>query len=98
MAHYGASKGGVNMFTRSAALEFASDQITVNAVCPGGVLTEGTSEAMFDGLRETLEARIPLGRVAAPEEIGAAVLFLAGPAARYITGTTLVVDGGYLVT
>jgi NAD(P)-dependent dehydrogenase (short-subunit alcohol dehydrogenase family) len=98
MAHYGASKAGLNMLTRSAAVEYAPDRVTVNAVCPGGVLTEGTSAAMFDGLRAQLEARIPLGRIAMPDEIGGIILFLAGPAARYVTGATLVVDGGYLVS
>jgi len=98
MAHYGASKGGLNMLTRSAALEFAPDRITVNAVCPGGVETEGTQAAFGDGLKDVLEARIPLGRVATPEEIGGVVLFLASPAAGYVTGTTLVVDGGYLIS
>ena len=98
MAHYGASKGGLNMQTRSAALEFAPDRITVNAVCPGGVETEGTQAAFGEGLKQRLEARIPLGRVATPEDIGGVVLFLASPAASYITGATLVVDGGYLIT
>lgn len=98
MAHYGASKGGLNMLTCSAALEFAPQGITVNAVCPGGVETEGTQAAFGDGLKAQLEARIPLGRVATPEEIGGVVVFLAGPAAGYVTGTTLVVDGGYLIT
>ena len=98
MAHYGASKAGINLLAKSAALEFAADDIRVNAICPGGTLTDGTSAAMFDGLRTQLEARIPLKRVAAAEEIGAVILFLASAAARYITGTTLVVDGGYLVT
>ena len=98
MAHYGASKGGLNMLTRSAALEFAPDRITVNAVCPGGVQTEGTQAAFGEGLKQRLEARIPLGRVATTEDIGGVVLFLASPAASYITGATLVVDGGYLIT
>jgi NAD(P)-dependent dehydrogenase (short-subunit alcohol dehydrogenase family) len=98
MAHYGASKAGLNLLTRSAAIEFAPDRITVNAVCPGGVLTEGTAAAMLGGLRAQLEARIPLGRIAMPEEIGNIILFLASPAACYVTGATLVVDGGYLVS
>ncbi len=98
MSHYGASKGGLNMLTRSAALEFAPDQITVNAICPGGVETEGTQEAFGDGLKEQLELRIPLGRVSTPDEIGGVSLFLVSPAARYITGATLVVDGGYLIS
>jgi NAD(P)-dependent dehydrogenase (short-subunit alcohol dehydrogenase family) len=98
MAHYGASKAGLNQLTKSAALEFAKDAIRVNAICPGGTLTDGTAAAMFDGLRTQLEARIPLGRVASADEIASVILFLAGPAARYVTGATLVVDGGYLVS
>ncbi len=98
MSHYGASKAGLNMLTRSAALEFAPDRITVNAICPGGVETEGTQAAFGDGLKEQLEARIPLGRVSTPCEIGGVCLFLVSPAAHYITGATLVVDGGYLIS
>ena len=98
MSHYGASKGGLNMLTRSAALELAPDRVTVNAICPGGVETEGTQAAFGDGLKDQLERRIPLGRVSTPEEIGAVALFLVSPAARYITGATLVVDGGYLIS
>jgi len=60
-------------------------------------LTEGTAEG-FETLRSFLEARIPLRRVAAPEEIAAVVLFLASPAASYVTGATVVADGGFLLT
>ena len=98
LGHYAASKGAVNMMTKSAALEFAPDNITVNAVCPGGIETEGTQEAFGDGLKEQLEERIPLHRVGRPEEIGGVVAFLASAAGSYITGATLVVDGGYLIT
>lgn len=98
MAHYGGSKGALNMITKSAALEFAPDQITVNAVCPGGIETEGTQEAFGDGLKDQLEERIPLSRVGRPDEIGGVVAFLASTAGSYITGATLVVDGGYLIT
>jgi NAD(P)-dependent dehydrogenase (short-subunit alcohol dehydrogenase family) len=97
MAQYCASKGGLVMLTRSAALELAPDGIRVNAVCPGGVETEGTRENLAAGLRDVLTPRIPLGRVALPEDVAGAVVFLAGPAARYVTGATLVVDGGYLL-
>lgn len=98
VGHYTASKGGVTVFTKSAALEFAKAGITVNAVCPGAVLTEGTAGAFKGGLQALMEGRTPLQRVALPEEIGAAVLFFASRAASFITGTTLVVDGGYLLT
>jgi NAD(P)-dependent dehydrogenase (short-subunit alcohol dehydrogenase family) len=98
LAHYNASKSGVNLFTQSAALEFARDGIRVNAVCPGATLTEGTAAGFERGVKAALEPRIPLKRVATPDDIGAAILFLASSAASYITGITLVVDGGYLVT
>ncbi|MBI4514297.1 MAG: SDR family oxidoreductase [Deltaproteobacteria bacterium] len=94
---YSTSKGGLNLFTQSAALELARDGITVNAVCPGAVLTEGTAAAFAAGLQKMMEARIPLKRVTTPAEVSAAVLFLASKAAGYITGTTLLVDGGYLL-
>ncbi len=98
VAAYSTSKGGLNLFTQSAALEFARHGITVTAVCPGAVLTDGTAAAFKAGLQATMEARIPLKRVTTPEEVGAVVVFLASPAASYITGATLVMDGGYLVT
>lgn len=98
LGHYAASKGAINMLTKSAALEFAPDRITINAVCPGGIETEGTQDAFGDGLKDQLEERIPLGRVGRPEEIGGVVAFLSSEAGSYITGATLVVDGGYLIT
>jgi 2-deoxy-D-gluconate 3-dehydrogenase len=98
VAHYSTSKGGVNLFTRSAALELARDGIRVNAIAPGAVRTEGTAPALDAGLEKAMLPRIPLRRVSTPEEIGAVVLFLASPAASYVTGATLLADGGYLLT
>ncbi|GAA3386127.1 3-oxoacyl-ACP reductase FabG [Cryptosporangium minutisporangium] len=92
-SHYGASKAAQLGFLRTAALELAPARITVNAVLPGNVLTEGLVDLGQDYLR-TMEASIPLGRLGAVEEIGNACLFLATDEAAYITGQTLVVDGG----
>jgi NAD(P)-dependent dehydrogenase (short-subunit alcohol dehydrogenase family) len=98
VAAYSASKGGLNLFTQSAALDLARHGINVTAVCPGAVLTDGTAATFTAGLQATMEARIPLKRVTTPEEVGAVVVFLASPAASYITGAMLVMDGGYLLT
>ncbi|MFI5955106.1 3-oxoacyl-ACP reductase FabG [Cryptosporangium sp. NPDC051539] len=92
-SHYGASKAAQLGFLRTAALELAPAKITVNAVLPGNVLTEGLTDLGEDYLR-TMEASIPLGRLGAVEEIGSACLFLATDEAAYITGQTIVVDGG----
>jgi 2-deoxy-D-gluconate 3-dehydrogenase len=106
LAHYDASKGGLVMLTRSLALEFGPKKIRVNCIAPGSIDTPGaqaaTGAALPSGvdpqaLLKTFLARIPLGRMGAPEDIANAALFLASPAASYITGATLVVDGGYLV-
>lgn len=102
---YGASKAAVTNLTRSVALEAAAHNIRVNAVLPGGVATEGSREAAIAMQAQNLTVegplagpgRIPLGRVAEPSEIAAACLFLASPAASYITGHSLVVDGGFLI-
>ncbi len=90
---YCIGKAGLKMLTSSLAAEFAAENVRVNAVAPGEVRTGLTAG---DPLVEGLVARIPLGRRADPAEIAAAVVFLASPLASYITGTTLVVDGGYL--
>jgi NAD(P)-dependent dehydrogenase (short-subunit alcohol dehydrogenase family) len=93
---YAASKGGVEMVTRTLAVEWAPRGIRVNSVAPGYLETE-----MTVGLREherwrsALLERIPLGRFGTTDEVAGAVLFLAGDASRYVTGTTLFVDGGW---
>lgn len=92
-APYAASKGGIVALTKSLAREVARWGITVNAVSPGLVDTQLVA-GMAPEVRRGIEAQIPLGRVARPEEVAAAILFLASPAASYVTGTTLHVDGG----
>jgi 3-oxoacyl-[acyl-carrier protein] reductase len=105
-AAYGASKAGTTNLTRVAALEFGSDNIRVNAVLPGGTATEGAKEAT-DAMKKaglelkgpmTQPGRVPLGAMGTPDDIAAACLFLVSPAARYITGQSLAVDGGFLVS
>lgn len=94
--HYGASKAAQLGFMRTAAMELAKQSITINAVLPGNVYTEGLEEMgeeYLDGMRSS----IPLGELGAVEDIGYAALFLATPQARYITGTTIVVDGGQTI-
>jgi 3-oxoacyl-[acyl-carrier protein] reductase len=90
---YAAAKGGVLAFTRSLAREVAPLGITVNAVVPGPIETEMTAALPEKNLRAILEA-IPLKRVGRPEEVAAAVSYLASEAGSYITGTSLRVDGG----
>jgi len=94
--HYGASKAAMLGFMRSAAVELARSGITINAVMPGNVATEGFADTSDEHQRRMLSS-IPIGRYAEPEEIGWAVRFLASPEAAYITGQTLVVDGGQVL-
>lgn len=96
-APYVAAKAGVIGLTRTWAREYASRQITVNAVSPGYIETDMTAAELPADKRGDLLARIPLGRVGTPEDVAAAVAFLAGPAARYITGHVLRVNGGLLM-
>jgi NAD(P)-dependent dehydrogenase (short-subunit alcohol dehydrogenase family) len=92
---YAMSKAALVMATRCAALAYAQDGIRVNAVSPGAVRTP-MNEALLDEMGTAVwDERIPLGVVGSPDDISGAVLFLASPAARYITGASLVVDGGY---
>ena len=95
--HYSASKGGINGFIRAAALEFARHRITVNGVEPGNILTEGMQETRSEAFIRQMERSIPLGRLGAPSDIGNACLFLASDLAAYITGTTIIVDGGQIL-
>jgi 2-deoxy-D-gluconate 3-dehydrogenase len=109
LAHYDASKGGMVMLTKSMALELGRHHINVNAIAPGGIITPGAqkgSAAMMgsltpeqiEELTKAFTARIPLGRQGEPDEIATVVLFLAGEASKYITGETIIVDGGYLLS
>lgn len=94
---YSAAKAGVVGLTRSSAVALAKDKITVNALCCGSVATELALEAWkaFGWSLEQVAAYNPLGRIGTADEVAAAVLFLCSSQAAYITGTTLVVDGGY---
>ena len=94
---YTASKHALAGMTKALANEWAGHQVTVNAIAPGYIETQNTSALRADPEREAaIRARIPAGRWGTPDDLVGAVVFLAGPAARYVTGHTLVVDGGWL--
>lgn len=95
-SHYGASKAAQLGFMGTAAVELAPRGITVNAVLPGNVATEGLAE-LGDDYRATMEASIPLKRLGEVDEIGYAALFFASDEASYVTGQALVVDGGQVL-
>ncbi len=92
--HYSASKAGINGFIKAAALEFSGYGITVNGVEPGNILTEGMKAHRSAAFIKSMEDAVPLGRLGTPRDIANAVLFLASDDASYITGTTIIVDGG----
>ena len=94
-SHYCASKGGLKLFAQTIARELAPRGIRVVNVAPGAILTPINQELVDDpGKRRAVEAEIPWGRLGQPEEVAAAIAWLAGPQAEYVTGSTLFVDGG----
>lgn len=95
--HYSASKAGIIGFIRAAALEFAPYGITVNGIEPGNVLTEGLESGRSPEFIAEMARSVPLGRLGTPREIAYAALFLASDEAAYVTGTTIVVDGGQVL-
>lgn len=106
LSHYDASKHGVWGFTKNIALELAPHEIWVNAIAPGGILTEGVESLQKDlpeGMdmkivMETFLNKIPMRRMGEPDEIGKVALFLASDMSSYMTGTQIVVDGGVLLS
>jgi 3-oxoacyl-[acyl-carrier protein] reductase len=94
--NYAASKAGLIGFTQSAAKELASRGITVNAIAPGFIETDMTSELKPE-MREAILKQIPLGSFGSAADIAGAALYLASPAARYMTGQVLTVDGGMVM-
>jgi len=100
LAHYCASKGGINSLIRVLALELAPRKITVNAIAPGAIDTPGASQpdqprTAVEATRKQTIAMIPLARMGQPEDIANAVVFLASEQSSYITGQTIIVDGGW---
>lgn len=95
--HYSATKAGINGFIRAAALEFAGYGITVNGVEPGNILTEAIQEHRGPAFIKNMEDAIPLGRLGSPRDVANAFLYLASDDAAYVTGTTIVVDGGQIL-
>lgn len=96
-AHYSASKAGINGLIRAAAMEAAPFGIIVNGIEPGNILTEGMQAERSADYIDMMARSVPLGRLGTPEDVASAVLFLASDDAAYITGTTIVVDGGQIL-
>lgn len=95
LVHYCATKGAINSMIRALALELAPKKITVNAVAPGAIDTPGAGETSTEESKKQTIAMIPLSRMGEPEDIANAVVFLASEKAGYITGQTIIVDGGW---
>jgi 3-oxoacyl-[acyl-carrier protein] reductase len=95
-SHYGASKSGQLGFLKTAAMELSRYNTTINAVLPGNIITEGLEDLGQDYL-DTMAASIPLKRLGSVEDIANAALFFASDEAAYITGQSIVVDGGQII-
>jgi NAD(P)-dependent dehydrogenase (short-subunit alcohol dehydrogenase family) len=93
---YIASKHAVEGLTKAVALEFAKQNIRINSIAPGVIATDMLDRFAGEEMRAALTAIVPVGRVGASEEIAAAVLYLSSDAAKFTTGTSLIVDGGYV--
>jgi NAD(P)-dependent dehydrogenase (short-subunit alcohol dehydrogenase family) len=95
---YSASKGGVAQLTKSLALAYASDGIRVNAIAPGWIATRMTEALQADAMRsDPILARTPLKRWGRPEDVAGPALFLASPAAAFVTGQAIKVNGGVVM-
>lgn len=93
-AAYSASKGGINGFIKTAALEFAGLGITVNGVEPGNIMTEGLVAGRSQDFIDSMTRSIPVGRLGTGEDVAAAVAYLASEDAGFVTGTSIIIDGG----